>query len=107
MFSLHVVRLRPSNTGDKLRASNMLNARLLHPLISGIALLPVASHSDAIGLDDPQASCERLLGQLAHETLANLENERLVLPRETKYDETWVLVRRVCSNVAEAAIERY
>jgi len=25
--------IRPPNTGDKLRASNMLNARLLHPLV--------------------------------------------------------------------------
>jgi hypothetical protein len=76
-------------------------------LFCGLALLLITPHSDAVGLNDPEASCERLLGQLAHEALTGLEDERLVLSRETKHNEAGVLVRRVRTNVAEAAVESH
>ena len=76
-------------------------------MFCGLVLLEVTSHSDAIGLDDPQASRKRLLRQLAYETLAHLEYEPFVLPWKTKHHETGILARRVSSDVAEAPIESH
>jgi hypothetical protein len=70
-------------------------------------LLQVTPHPDAIGLDDPQASCKRLLRELAHETLADLEDERLILPWGTEHHETRIRVRRIRTNVAEASIKSH
>jgi hypothetical protein len=57
-------------------------------LFCGLVLLPITPHPDAIGLDDPEASGERLPRQLTHETLTDLKDERLVLPWETQHQET-------------------
>jgi hypothetical protein len=57
------------------------------PLFCGLALLLITPHSDAVGLHDPQASCERLPCQLANETLTYLKDKDLVLTWETKHQE--------------------
>ena len=70
-------------------------------------LLLITSHPEAIGLDNPQVTSERLLRQLSHQPLTDLQDERLVLPWKTKHDHTRILVRRVGTDIAEPAIKGY
>jgi hypothetical protein len=76
-------------------------------LFGGLVLLLITPHSDAVGLYDPEAARERLVGQLTHETLTDLEDERLVLPWKAKHHETRILVRTIRPNISEPAVERY
>jgi len=69
--------------------------------------LPLATPDpDAVDFDNPQATGQRLLGQRANEALADPKDERLVLARETKHDDTRVFPRRIEANVREANVRR-
>jgi hypothetical protein len=75
-------------------------------LFCGSGLLRGAPDSDAVDFDDPQASCKRLLRQLADETLADTKDEGLVLARQSENDDPRVLVRWIQTNIAEANVQR-
>ena len=55
----------PPNTGDKLRASNMLNARLLHPLVRRPRRFLRTRFGCRCALDWPARSCEHAVPEVA------------------------------------------
>jgi hypothetical protein len=65
-----------------------------------------APDSNAAFLDDPETMLDVLGLQNLQETLADLQNMRLILGLQSKHDEPRILGRWAGSNVGKAEVER-